>query len=360
MIQTTLCATFSVGAYVVPPLLTVKWFPQNEWRLATGVGMYMPIVGGSVAYKLVPSIVPEPDRVRGNLDLIRHRVFDYAYGVTAICALSAILVLLYFPDEPPTPPTAAAELEEEHQTMGLMEALRLLARSPAFWACAFRCMLIAGPNAAISDLLMPFLRPLGVDQDFAGTVGMVTSLLGIPIALILGALADATKRHMKALVVASTLLTLQGAVWLVLINRGVLPAGHRSVFFASFLYFSIGGSTLGLIVEIACEAMYPIPEEYVASAVQQPMTIMSIAISSSFMVSSSHYTALNYIIMVCTIVGTVCAFILPERYNRMDAGKNKESEVEGRDNEAVSVEEDRSDNEVVVPSDADAGAVVVG
>eukprot|EP00808_Paulinella_micropora_P019650 g35424.t1 len=100
-------ASLSQAVWNNPPaLLAVIWFPNSERALATTIGCSSNILGIAVAYLMSPAISNKSDG--SELPLLMA-----CYG--GLCVVCALLVTIYFPDAPPTPPSYTAEVKERRK-----------------------------------------------------------------------------------------------------------------------------------------------------------------------------------------------------------------------------------------------------
>jgi FLVCR family MFS transporter len=79
--------------------LSCLWFAPHERTRATTVAVFAHGLGASVGFVISPFIVSSPDNVPYLL-----------YFHLGLASIACVLALLYFPAEPPTAPSAAAEL----------------------------------------------------------------------------------------------------------------------------------------------------------------------------------------------------------------------------------------------------------
>jgi FLVCR family MFS transporter 7 len=99
------------GPLVMVPVsqLSCLWFGPSERTRATTLAVMANVFGGTVSFLVNPAIVSRPENVPYLL-----------YFHLALAIVAAILALVHFPAEPPTAPSAAAELlmQEGKQSSG--------------------------------------------------------------------------------------------------------------------------------------------------------------------------------------------------------------------------------------------------
>jgi FLVCR family MFS transporter len=89
------------GPLVIAPVsqLSCLWFAPHERTRATTVAIFSAYLGSSIGFVISPAIVSSPDNIPYLL-----------YVHLALAFIACVLALLYFPAEPPSAPSAAAEL----------------------------------------------------------------------------------------------------------------------------------------------------------------------------------------------------------------------------------------------------------
>ena len=116
-----------------PALIAAVWFPASERMTATGVLGTCPILGSMVGFFIGPRIVRHHTDVPALL-------YVEALG-TAVCGM---MIWIYFPEKPPTPPSGAAELRAHKKsaaTQGrLAHFMRELPVAMSTWPFLITCL----------------------------------------------------------------------------------------------------------------------------------------------------------------------------------------------------------------------------
>lgn len=91
----------ATGPLVMAPVsqLSCLWFAPNERTRATTIAITANVFGGTVSFLINPAIVSRPSNVPFLL-----------YFHLCLAFLALVLTLIYFPSQPPSAPSAAAEL----------------------------------------------------------------------------------------------------------------------------------------------------------------------------------------------------------------------------------------------------------
>ena len=164
--QILIAATGPISMALVSQL-SCLWFAPHERTRATTIIIVGGSLGAAIAFLISPHLVSEPSRVP-------HLLYLHAGQALLAC----ICTLVYFPAEPPSPPSAAAELllAEQFRTETLSTTLR---RSMSELVSCFKdisCVLliisgalIGGTLVSWSGLFATILTPLGYTESQAGT-----------------------------------------------------------------------------------------------------------------------------------------------------------------------------------------------
>ena len=146
--------------------LSCMWFAPHERTRATTIAILGPSLGGAVGFLVPPFLVSEAEQVPRLL---------YLHTVQAFIA--CVLTLAYFPAEPPSPPSLAADMlnvnraVKERATDTFRKALRDIWRCFRNISCVlimFSGALMGGTFSAWGGLFANILTPLNYTQVEAG------------------------------------------------------------------------------------------------------------------------------------------------------------------------------------------------
>lgn len=116
-----------------PALIAAIWFPANERMTATGILGTCPILGSMVGFFIGPRIV------RHYTDVPKLLYVEAL--ATAACGL---MIWIYFPERPPTPPSGAAELRAQSKATArqgdLERFIRELPAAVSTWPFLITCL----------------------------------------------------------------------------------------------------------------------------------------------------------------------------------------------------------------------------
>lgn len=148
--------------------LSCLWFAPHERTRATTFVIVGGSLGAAIAFLISPHLVSDPSRVPRLL---------YFHAGQAL--LACICTLVYFPAEPPSPPSAAAELllAGQFRTESLSTIVRRSFSELLFCFQDISCILLISSGALIggtlvswSGLFATILTPLGYTESQAGMI----------------------------------------------------------------------------------------------------------------------------------------------------------------------------------------------
>lgn len=155
------------GPLVMAPVsqLSCLWFAPRERTRATTIAIFANNFGSTVGFVISPFIVDQPDRVPRLL-----------YLHLGLAFVACVLTLVHFPSQPPTPPSAAAELiihdpENVGPTHNWRTFLRdtwLCLKKPPFLLLCSAGGLLNGMMGAWTGLFDILLKPEHFSEAQAG------------------------------------------------------------------------------------------------------------------------------------------------------------------------------------------------
>ena len=155
------------GPLVMAPVsqLSSLWFAPHERTRATTVAIFSNNLGSTVGFLISPYIVDKPD----NVPILLYLHFGLAF-------VACVLALAYFPAQPPTPPSAAAELlihnpestETKHGWRTFFKDMWTCLSNPAFLFLSTAGGLLYGVFGAWTGLFDVLLKPEGYSETDTG------------------------------------------------------------------------------------------------------------------------------------------------------------------------------------------------
>ncbi|XP_070539488.1 solute carrier family 49 member A3-like [Ptychodera flava] len=220
-----------------PTKVANKWFGENQRSVATMIGTFP--LGSLLANLLSPLLIKK------------------SHLLIIICIPSAIGTLLatfgLCSSLPPTPPSRAAERQDEPFWTGFKEILRIR----SYWILMVLCGCVAGLFSAVSLLLEQILCPHGYTPTFAGICGALIIGVGFIGSATASIILDRTKLYDEIckvmLCLGSIAMSFLAAV--VSISDKKVPVAVVSAISGFFLC-----GVYPIVLELAVEATYPIAQ----------------------------------------------------------------------------------------------------
>ncbi|XP_064643405.1 uncharacterized protein LOC135497578 [Lineus longissimus] len=232
---------YGAAAMAGPCVVSSTWFPVNERTTATAISATANYLGIAAAFILGPLLIRDPvvydngtntsspfDPVDGHwlplknasnfLD-VKKDIEKLMYIEGAVTVVLFLMVLLYFPDRPPKPPTVSAASQKTDYVKGIKQ----IVRNWQVWLLGLCYSLSAGIYTGWSSVLDVNLTPLGVPQDTSGWLGFYATLAGCATALLISRISDLFSGHMKLILLLANLIGVGMFTWFTLICVGVIP-----------------------------------------------------------------------------------------------------------------------------------------
>ncbi|XP_068144828.1 heme transporter FLVCR2 [Drosophila tropicalis] len=242
----------------LPARLAAVWFGPDQCSSATSVGVFGNQLGVAIGFVLPPMLVPnseDPETVGKDLKMM-------FYMVAGLTSVLLVLMVLFFQDKPPTPPSAAQETalqlgSDPVEQTNFIQSLKNLMTNRNFVFLLISYGINVGVFYAISTLLNPVvLRYYPNHEVDAGRIGLSIVLAGMLGSVASGIVLDKTHKF-KETTLAVYALSMVG-MW---IFTFTLDAGHIAVVYltASLLGFFMTGY-LPVGFEFGAELTFPEPE----------------------------------------------------------------------------------------------------
>ncbi len=271
-----------------------KWFPVEERATAAGLGTLAQYVGIIIALAVTPMLIQVTQS--GGYDFVKMLWF---YGIASI--VSAILIIIFMREEPPTPPMSDEFTQRTSPIAGIKEIFGN--RDMILLLILFFIGL--GIFNAVSTCIDQICQNLTMDET--GIVGGVMLIGGVLGAVILPAISD-KKRKRKPLLVTCMVLMLPGLIGLTVFNE-FIPMMISAFIFG---FFMMGVGPVGF--QYGAERSYPAPE-----STSQGIILMMGQISGIMFVFGVNkigvfITMIGFIIL--TIINIIISTRLKESMNK--------------------------------------------
>ena len=320
------------GPLVMAPVsqLSCLWFAPHERTRATTIAINANNFGSTVGFIISPYLVSLPEHVPRLL-----------YLHLGLAFVACVLALLYFPAQPPTAPSAAAELLRDdainpttrHNWRTLVKDVGTCFSTPSFVLLASAGGLLYGTMGAWNGLFDVILKPQNYSEAQAGWIGFITSIAGITGGLFLSSVADARRfqHSLKTFILIGFTGCLLSIVWFELsvqslfYDQPILPSTFVTIAMSTGLSGLFAGAAASLVYEAVAEIMYPLPESLSASILVQGMNLVSLVF---LFVAPNRDKLVNFMVLVVVVVCIIAVILTRFTYRRRDEDERKRLEAE--------------------------------
>ncbi|KAL5287119.1 hypothetical protein ACFFRR_008205 [Megaselia abdita] len=300
----------------LPARVAAVWFGPDQVSSACSVGVFGNQLGIAVGFVLPPMLVGNHE----DLDLIGSDLKLMFYLVAGLTSVLVVLMVLFFQDHPPTPPSAAQEASKTNPDgePSFMQSLKNLILNPNYILLLLSYGINVGVFYAISTLLNPVVLTYypGHEVD-CGRIGLCIVLAGMLGSVVSGIILDKTHKF-KETTLAVYAFSMVG-MW---IFTFTLNTGHIAVVYitASLLGFFMTGY-LPVGFEFAAELTYPEPEGTSAGLLNAAAQVFGITFTMgySFMLDSWTDVEADIVMSVMLVVGTIVTAIIKSDLKRQAA-----------------------------------------
>ncbi|XP_013394520.1 disrupted in renal carcinoma protein 2 homolog [Lingula anatina] len=321
-------------AMAAGPLLSNAWFPVAHRTSVTACTATANVLGIAVTFIIGPLMIRAPPSAENcTLSSINCSCFansscepskaDVASDILLLMYIEAgwsiaifLLMVVYFPSKPPTPPTASASTIRVDHNAGLVALLK----NHRVWMVAVPYS-VCGVYAVWTSVLGVNLEGR-VSEVEAGWLGFWASVAGMIAALILARFADIFAGHLKKLLLLLLLGAIGSFVWFAVLVAGLVPSdspGWTVMLYTSYILGGIfeTGST-AFFYEIACEASFPTAEGVTTGFLTFLNNVCGLVFLFIFMIPNVDKKFMNWVLIGSTTAVVPVVILYKERYTRLD------------------------------------------
>ena len=284
----------------LPPALSAAWFPPEQRTLATCIGQVSTQIGTGLSFTLGPLIVPGKNLT--DLNLVKDQIFDYLWIEAGVAIALLLITFVYFPKEPPTPPSASASLPRTNVIQGLKD----LVHNKNALLCTFAYGVSGGTFLAWQAVMTLNFQPLGINDSESGEIGLVICIACSVIGVIIAYATDHIRKHMKITLITLLVLEALCFTWVTLLVGKVIPFSYTQLYFAAVAGASFTFSLQPLFFEYTVELTYPAPEGLVGGFLACFYNFIGIIFLSIFFVPQASHLWVNYLLVGAAIGKLIC------------------------------------------------------
>ncbi|XP_067687119.1 solute carrier family 49 member 4 homolog [Haliotis asinina] len=333
----------STVPFAGPALLSVTWFPPKERATATAVSAIFSLIVWSLLYLLYlvstgPLFVPQPDELpmnmtyvlttsssrlvnssgfsltpAANISEVRGGIMRLMYTECAACVLLLVMVVVYFPAKPPSPPSLTASIERTSYLRGI----KGLFTNKDFWMIMLAFSVPTGVYMAFGTVLDVVLNSVHVTQEHAGWIGFYSTMGACVAALLLSRVADLYLPHLKKkMLLVLFVLATTATLWFVLIRLSVIPFSMASLYLSSILMGVFISASIPLFYELGCEASYPIAEGVTVGVLTLANNLTGVVFLSVMQIPGIGVGWMDWVILGSVAVALPLLLLFQENYTR--------------------------------------------
>ena len=102
-----------------PPTISAIWFPPEERTLATCINLVCNLSGNILGFLVGPAMVPDVKSRNTTISEVKEEIQAFLGLEAGIGVVLLLAFIIYFPNQPPTPPSASASIERTNFKEGL-------------------------------------------------------------------------------------------------------------------------------------------------------------------------------------------------------------------------------------------------
>ena len=341
-----LIATTGPIAMALVSQLSCIWFAPHERTRATTMAILAAELGGAVALLISPFLVTQASEVPRLL---------YLHIGQALVA--CVLTLIYFPAEPPTPPSLAAEMLRANQLASERSIETLKKILWDIWLCIQNLpavlliisgAILGGTFGVWSGIFATILTPLGYTEIQAGErslfipieylsfcylpigwFGFSQTIAGIIGSFIMSYVADHRRfqRSFKPLILISLILSfifcllfqfsVRTLFWP---NKALMPSTPATIGILLSITGFFYGAGFPLFYESLAEVTHPLPESSSTSLLVQVFNLTSVIFIA---IAPNRYKLMNLLVLLVIGISIIMVACTRMTYRRKDKESRK-------------------------------------
>ncbi|XP_074030442.1 choline/ethanolamine transporter flvcr2a isoform X3 [Leptinotarsa decemlineata] len=307
---------------VLPPKLASVWFKSSEISTACALGLFGGISGNALGYILPTMVVHDSENMK-----------DIASGLKRLCWILTVLmvpvtivVIFYFPEQPPLPPSATEASRRREQekldSIDISHSMKSMLRNKGFLIHMLAFSMNMGVSTAVGTLLNQFILQYfeGATEE-AGRMGFLMVIAGMVAILVFGIILDKTRKYKETALIIYLLFGISFVFFMFSLK-------YRSIYFTYISCGLVGFFYNGYMpvgIELAVELTFP----------AQEITSTGIIMAGSQVLGALLTVALGHLNLwlgtfwslavqaVILFFGTLITAFIPNRMLRQEAIESK-------------------------------------
>lgn len=310
------CLTLSL-----PAMVAATWFPPDERTTATAVGALWCQLGGAAIY-MGPLIVRAPTEETSPED-IRGDIMKLMYIHFGAAAALLIAVIAYFPAVPPSPPSASSAQEK----IDFLAGIKAIIKNRQLLLVIIVYSFSFGVPVVWIGVLTFSLLEVNIRQDAAMGVAVTAVLCSGIAAFITARITDKVYGHLKITIIGLLAASSIFFLWFVLLSTGVVTPSLVQAYISVTGGVSFEYATVPLLVELAVELGYPIPESVVGAILTLLFNIVAVVFLGLFQIPNIGYIWVSYVLLACVSLTVVPMLFVTETHKRFETDQREMTEI---------------------------------
>ncbi|ROT84167.1 hypothetical protein C7M84_022662 [Penaeus vannamei] len=291
------CMTLSL-----PAMVAAVWFPPDERITATAVGALMCQLGGAAMY-MGPLVVRSPGNGTSPEDTSETLAEDIR---------GDIMTLMYIPEDKPSFLSGIKSIAKNVQLLLVLGVYSFSFGVPVVWI----------------GVLTFSLRVIDIHQEQAMGVAVVAVCVSSVAAFVIARITDKMYGHLRVTIIGLLLASAACFLWFVLISTGVIEPSLVQVYMSVTGGVSFEYASVPLLVELAVELGYPIPESVTGAALTFLFNVVALVFLGLFQIPSD-YMWVSYVLLACVSLTIIPLMFVKETHKRSEADRKEISHITG-------------------------------
>uniref|UniRef100_A0A8D9A8M8 Choline/ethanolamine transporter FLVCR1 n=1 Tax=Cacopsylla melanoneura TaxID=428564 RepID=A0A8D9A8M8_9HEMI len=311
----TIVACSQIFILNIPAQLAATWFGRSEVSTACSVGVFGNQLGIALGF-LVPPIL-----LRYGIDelTIQDGLENMYYSVAGLTTLVLILVVVFFQNTPPLPPSPAQAVQRSvEDSTDFFLSMKHLVYNPGYLYLLLSYGINVGVFYAISTLLNQVVLSYfpGRSED-AGRIGLVIVLAGTLGSVLSGIVLDKTKKFKETTLGIYAFSLVGMVIYSLTLSTGVILIVYITAGFLGF--FMTGYLPVGF--ELAAELTYPEPEGTSSGLLNASAQVFGILFTVLYgqLINAFGDVIANIALCIALVLGTLLTYIIPDDMRRQAA-----------------------------------------
>eukprot|EP00058_Branchiostoma_floridae_P011564 XP_002597052.1 hypothetical protein BRAFLDRAFT_282994 [Branchiostoma floridae] len=321
MFAQTVCSVAQIFILGMPARVAAVWFGPREVSTATSIGVFGSQLGIALGFLIPPVLVPNA----ADIAVVERGLNVMMFGTAGVTTLLFILVIIFFREKPPIPPSPAqASIFESEAEYSYIGSVKRLVKSVPFVLLIATYGVNSGSFYAISTLLnQVVLSKYPGEEVNVGRIGLTIVLTGLLGSVLCGIWLDRTRTYKGTTVVVYILSFLCMTAFTFTLDLGYLAVVFVTA--GALGFFMTGYLPLGF--EFAAEITYPESEGTSSGLLNASAQTFGIALTlfMGYLVNNVSTLAGNLCLCVTLFIGAILTALIKSDLKRLRAQQSGEN-----------------------------------